>query len=360
MQKWSFDLKATQAVKGIAIFLLLFHHLFSDPDKYSLYSWHFANAAGIPYFSLISMYFGKACVAIFLILSGYGLSKSYLKYKMVEKGWKKIRYVCKHLLKLWLNLWVIYICFVPWGGIFGRGFNIIYGENPVKNFLFDIFGLSYLFGTPSMNATWWFFSIIILCYIAFPLFYSVGSKYPLILLAICEIIDLSFIRSDIYRQMPVFTEWFIPFIVGILLAQYNGFEQLYKIINKNKIDSLLFGVVSICTCVLFAKRFGRIWGDSVTAMAVIMIFLVIRPYMKPVLLRGLEFIGKHSANIFMLHTFIYAYYFKKYIFSVKNPLLIFIITLVVCLMLSILIEKIKELIRCGVGLKSKNTKTTNS
>ncbi len=61
--KENFDITATQASKGTALLLLLWHHLFYTHPEYGVFICESAIAA-------------KVCVAIFIILSGYGLSES--------------------------------------------------------------------------------------------------------------------------------------------------------------------------------------------------------------------------------------------------------------------------------------------
>lgn len=51
----------TSILKGIAICAMLWHHLFYENPKYGHFVWHLALL-------------GKVCVAIFLLLSGYGLT----------------------------------------------------------------------------------------------------------------------------------------------------------------------------------------------------------------------------------------------------------------------------------------------
>lgn len=63
MEKNSFGvtLHDTSVLKGIAICAMLWHHLFYENPEYGHIVWHFAML-------------GKVCVAIFLLLSGYGLT----------------------------------------------------------------------------------------------------------------------------------------------------------------------------------------------------------------------------------------------------------------------------------------------
>lgn len=58
----------------------------------------------------------------------------------------------------------------------------------------------------------------------------------------------------------------------------------------------------------------------------------------------LEFIGKHSMNIFLFHTFIYYYYFEDLIFYSRNPVIIYFTLLIVCLTISEMLETLKKYI----------------
>lgn len=65
----------------------------------------------------------------------------------------------------------------------------------------------------------------------------------------------------------------------------------------------------------------------------------------------LEFLGKHSMNIFLFHTFIFSHWLKDFIYSPKNPLLIFLLLLGVCLIISVAIEWLKKLIKIDSLIK---------
>lgn len=81
-------------------------------------------------------------------------------------------------------------------------------------------------------------------------------------------------------------------------------------------------------------------------MAVTICYLVYR-CASPVKIinRCLEYLGIFSINIFMLHTFIYYYYFKDFIYSFGNIWGIILVLLLSSLAVSILLEKMKKLFR---------------
>lgn len=60
--------------------------------------------------------------------------------------------------------------------------------------------------------------------------------------------------------------------------------------------------------------------------------------------KSFMFLGKHSMNIFLFHTFIFLYWFKDFIYFSRNPLIIFATLLIPCLIISMVIEKIKVII----------------
>lgn len=64
-----------------------------------------------------------------------------------------------------------------------------------------------------------------------------------------------------------------------------------------------------------------------------------------VMVKALAFLGKHSMNIFLFHTFIYYMWFQDIIYITRNPLVIFLELLTACLLISVFLESIKKLIR---------------
>ena len=64
--------------------------------------------------------------------------------------------------------------------------------------------------------------------------------------------------------------------------------------------------------------------------------------------RVFEFLGKHSMNIFLFHTFIFSHWFKQEIYASRNPLIIFLTLLVSCVVISIILEYIKKIIHLKI------------
>lgn len=58
----------------------------------------------------------------------------------------------------------------------------------------------------------------------------------------------------------------------------------------------------------------------------------------------LQFCGKHSFNIFLFHSFLYAFYFSDFYYYSSNPLFIYILLLSTSLFVSWAIEKLKIII----------------
>lgn len=341
----TFDKRQTNIAKGIAVLMLLWHHLFyNDPERYDRFVSMF-YIGDIPLEAYLSM-FCKVCVAVFLVLSGYGLYKSYIKYQSVQSHdgrlpvKKQFLFVKNHLLKLMFGFWFIYIIFVFMGLFFGRKFYGVYDLNPIYC-LIDFCGLARLFGTPTFNATWWFMSLIIVFYIIFPLLVKIMRYSPELLVLIASLIlFLPFVPS-----MREIKYYFLPFVLGMYISQINGFGRI-----NLKLDTK---VKSICVSVLMVVLTAGIrhyWFndrnifDSLFAVSIIVAsFCVISKI--PVLNTVLFELGKYSASIFMFHTFIFSYYFKDLIYGVKYPILIFLLLTVVCYIIARLLELLKQVVR---------------
>lgn len=270
----TFDKRQTNIAKGVAVLLLLWHHLFSTSSVHNEFQslFYFKGEAVESFLAS----FCKVCVAIFLILSGYGLDKSYNKFFAANNAGGKLPvkkqfvFVKNRLLKLMLGYWFIYILFVPFGCFFGRGFFEVYGGGILRgicNFVIDFLGLANLFGTPSMNATWWYMSIIIVYYAVFPLLKKLQSFSPELLLII------SLVLLCCPNNLRQNTLWLFPFVLGMYISNYNLFDRTAKKLNT------MSRAVPICLMAVlftayvrynFAASENRTKFDGIFALAIIM------------------------------------------------------------------------------------------
>lgn len=333
-----FDKRQTNIAKGVAILLLLCHHLFLKGENYTA----LIKINGTSLASASST-IGKVCVAMFLFLSGYGLYKSFSKFKEKDKykespAKNQIRYVINHLIKLLSDYWLVYIVFVPLGLLVGYKFYAIYGLNPF-NYITDFFGVSFLFNgyNNTMNATWWFMSIIIVYYIIFPILYKIQTYSNELLL--CIGIAVLLLPLPNFRELNTY---FFPFVFGMYISKEDGIVRLGEKLG-NTINKLLCSIlaVSAFACFRFVV-FGV--NDGLFGFSIIMFSYLILSRI-PVLNKVLEELGKYSGLIFMFHTFIIGYYFHDYIYWFKYPILIFIVTVIVCYIIARLLALLKHVTR---------------
>lgn len=80
--------------------------------------------------------------------------------------------------------------------------------------------------------------------------------------------------------------------------------------------------------------------DTVIAIMIVLSYKNVR--LHPKLSRSLEYCGRHSFNIFLFHTFLYYLYFPQIIYWHRNPIIIFVTLLLLCLALSQVMEYGKE------------------
>ena len=335
----------TTELKGIALLLLLWHHLFFKSIGL-YYDWHdIVNVSGMTC---------KCCVALFVILSGYGL--------MVSCG-KELNlkfFFVKRFTKLYLNYWFIWLLFVPVGiFFFGRTFDVVYGDAVIPNMLLDFLGLLNCRMLYGYNATWWFYSCIILLYLSFPLLRWIRLKckvtfYVIIVLAL----GFGLHPTHGYFLYPI-KYYLFPFCLGMEMA-ISGSK--FRDVRLSDIMKFVLSLLFLALCV--ASRIGMqrnvLMIDSLIAFFIIISYLSIPLKSETGIIRKiLEFLGKHSFNIFLFHTFIFSLYFKEYTYSFGYPIAIFFILLLECLGISIFIEFLKHFFRIN-KLESVILKTVKS
>lgn len=322
------------ALKGIALILLLTHHLFYIQkglyDDIMIGSNHgVANMMGSC---------SKFCVAIFVFLSGYGLT-----LQTEKSGIKNIWQFYKHRLsKLMISYWFICCIFVPIGVFFfHRSFDDVYHDHVLIKAIVDMLGLAFLFGYYGYNATWWFMSCIIVLYLFYPILYKLMKTHQLEMLFLfiaLSLLPIPFLQHEIIKYT-------LPFVLGIVIA-IHGIPS----VGGGKI-ALLIIVFSIL--LMFAQRMMMnrpIIIDSALCVAMSTFWLGV-PRIK-LLESSLSYLGRHSMNIFLFHTFIFSHWFKDFIYASRNPLLIFLLLLSICLAISIIVEQFKKAIKIDKLIKS--------
>lgn len=158
---YSLTKQDSAVVKGLAIIMMLWHHLFSQIEVNT----------NLDYIVRTTASMGNICVSLFLFVSAYGLTKQMNKVIQINTK-TSIKFVLKRLLVFYSNYWIIFFTALILGVSLGnRTINETYENYGI--FIADIFGVAGYF---SYNITWWFNQLIILMYVLFPIYYICYSR----------------------------------------------------------------------------------------------------------------------------------------------------------------------------------------
>ncbi len=330
--KNNFAISDTNQAKGIALLMLLWHHLFlNTTNDYST-----IDVMGVDVVNWLAGLF-KWCVGIFVFLSGYGLYKS-----QMAKPRKIKQFYFSHLSSLLLNYWFIWLVFVPIGMfVFGRTFSDVFTSNVLFNSIMNFFGLQYFFLEDGYNPTWWFMSCIIALYLLFPFLKVLMEKldvYFVLFIGVFSLFSIKISFLGIQPYAPI-EEYLLTFIIGMFVAKRNLLEKI-KEQKTNLIIKLaiLFFILFFSIVVRqFLNSKALILTDGIMTFTLLEILFLMK-----IKSRLLILLGKHSYNIFLFHTFIFYYFFQKFIYSFYNPILIFLVLTVISLIISVVLEWVKE------------------
>jgi membrane-bound acyltransferase YfiQ involved in biofilm formation len=320
----AFDVGATDACKGVALLLLLWHHLFYLHPEYGPLVQVTARLA-------------KVCVAVFVLLSGYGLAAS------VEPGTTSLAaFYRERLSKLYLNYWLIAAIFIGIGVATGlRPIAAAYGPLPYAKLALQLLGLDqYLVGGEGYNGTWWFMGLIVPLYLLFPFLSDLTRKYGWWFLPLTMVLLI-----DKGVRVLMLQWWLFPFCLGIYAAQRNALSRLSR--RLAPLGPWRFALLAALLAATAAARQtlfrGGVQIDAVFGgLVVLLTFEATGAW--PRLRAPLGFLGRHLFNVFLFHTFVYYYFLPRLVYAPGNPLAILGLLLGVCLAVSMLIERAKALL----------------
>lgn len=328
--------------KGILIIFMLAHHVFY-PEQMAVYEINTLLDNQNRIVHLISFF--RICVAGFSFLSAFGMTRI-LKKDPAGNVSGNIRFILKRLIRLESSVIIIYVIAVLY-----RQFII---HQPVSELycplapsiirvslavLLDMLGLAAYMGSPLLNATWWYLSYAILLIVIMPFLFRAYKRYRYSLLPaacmVCLLIPDN--RMEFWIFLP-------SAFLGCAFAYEDWFEKLHDWKKDNKI--IKAGKFIAC---LFLLGLSYYLLNEYTGIEICSLFIFVIPYMVyefvspvPGLRFCLEFLGKHAANIFLIHTFLYLYFYSDFIYSFRDSWKIMSVLLGLSLALSILIELIKK------------------
>ncbi len=346
-QTLNFSVKDTNIVKGIAICWMLFHHCFLSADRYAGFTLSFAPFTEGQIQTIAK--FGKICVAIFIFLSAYGMMKSFSeKYSRDSKGTE--RFMLRRYLKMMSGFWPVYVVAVIGCAIFApasHGVIVTYGTGAkgVINALVDLSGLSYLFSGPSLIHTWWYLSLAIVLILLFPLFVTGYRKMGWLFAVLMTFLPYFVGSGDLSENL---WRWLAVAVWGIVCADLRVFERIKGIFLSWGKGPYMLCAVGLCILwvpMLYLRK--NFVGEMATVVdSVIVVFIVLFGYVVLAAIPGINsifaFLGKHSMNIFLIHTFIRTTWFKSWTYSFGNVFLIWLMLLLESLAFSVLLEWVKR------------------
>lgn len=318
-------------LKGIAILLMLFLHLFNNLDS-ALGCQNMLMINGMPLSYILTRASGP--VPFYIILSGYGLYfvEHRRQYDIIGK-----------LKKLYTHYWVSLLIFIPIG-------SFLYGMSKYPGTFTDI--LSNITGYhTTWNATIWFLLPYVLLVVASKHIWKIidsTNKWlyiisTLFLNLLCGYVisryGSAFLYENSWAYVPIlFLQMLFPFSLGAYIVMYP------KILTKFKmggVNWLLLFVLIIIRCCLDTSAF-----DDFYVLTFILLF-VNAP--KPnVLERFLIEMGKRSTSMWFIHAYFCNMFFHDFIYSFKYPLFIYIVLIITSYVSATVIDSINNFIQKNI------------
>lgn len=332
---WS--LADTQALKGVAIGLMLWHHLFDGARAVGGWTWWWGRH-------------GNICVALFLLLSGYGMAATYGRRLGGEGFWRGAA-TCwgRRYWSLFWGYWPVFIPALAIGvSVFHRGLAEAYGVDGTRKWLcfaVDFFAFG---GYRSYNVTWWFYRLILVQYLLYPFLQRGTMRWGWLWLFAPLLLTGAFDWTGTFCREWILSRWLVAFLVGMLL--HDAFVRLGKAADRWGREVWICGLLATVGGFWLREH----WGEGVDAILAAGMSLALLPVVRRCrpFQCVLAFLGRHSMNVFMIHTFICSYFFEDWVRSFGCPWGQFAVLLGSSLAISWVLEWIKEV--SGLGRLGRN------
>lgn len=318
----SMSKQESQELKGVAILFMLFLHLFNHEQEVALCV-NTVSVNGIALVHLMTRMTNP--VPFFVILSGYGLYASYLNGGGAR--WSRLFNLISHY-------WLILVIFVTIGAF---RFPHVYPGNWVK-----ILENLTAYNT-TYNAEHWFLFPYMLLFLTSSFLFKICDKFKswvvllvsyLLYLVTCFVISRYgriYFYSHMFAYHPIL---YMSLLFNFLLGAMAYKNQWLKNINNHLLTKVSWGLLFLLCflrCSLNTGAFHNLY---------VFIFIWIWLQLPRVALINtcLVSLGKHSMNMWLIHTFFCYYLFHDWIYSFRYPFLIYIVLIMVSYLSSMIVN----------------------
>lgn len=311
------------AIKGVAIVMMVFYHLFC---RYSLAS-QCESILPIADIGKVLNVISRCAnpVSLYLLLSGYGL------YAVNEKGdthrWSRI-------LKLLEHYWVITIPFVLLGCVIKP--SVFPGSVPTIIENITAFKCTY-------NSECWFLLPYLILSATSGLIYKVihnlrgGYSFAIsFIINLAAVFSIHYLRPEFMDSHQCVKILYLvatlqyPFVLGMLLNKY-------RILDSVKLNWIIALVLLVAVSVVRCST-SNVWHTYYILIFLFLILQIIKGIKSNSALKCLKVLGSHSLNIWMIHSWFCYHLFEESLYAIKSPALIFAVTLLLSLFLSSVVE----------------------
>ena len=337
----TFSKEHSSAAKGLAILLLLTYHLFENETLVTSMDVIYSPFSLETFLTFTR--FGNICVSIFVFLTSFGIATGLTDQDGLPPLSEAYKQAGRRFVTLMAHFAALYLSVnLLWGHLFD--YQSLYGLNKqgILYFVTDGLGLSMFFNTPNLNETWWYMEIAyILIFLAPLLTYLVKKLGNITLLIICLLPFVVVLQPDVARYL---------FIAAFGVCAACG-RWLDKLLDLKLHPALqwLIGIAGFVLCVLIRQNYvvyeTYVWlVDAPIAMFLVYLGAALIGSV-PILNKIMIFIGKHSMNIYLVHTFFYMILWRKYIYCFRYAGVTLLLLLACSLLYSVILELLKKVTR---------------
>lgn len=340
----------SKILQGIAILMMVYHHIFVDGNTWFINEgtsllniFNFINIGKAETAQLTFAWFCKICVAIFAFTSGFGIFCQ-LEKKCNEKiGFKEMY---KYCFKRFISFYKVYvfcflffnICEMATGNLSGFDFSL-------KTFIINLLGLS-----ADYNGTLWYVPLYYCMVFVSPLVFIFlkkvdFKKFILILMCIFALLlSIAFMSNNFIsfiKEISKFiqhyqTIYMLIFMEGMFCGRYCWIEFIYSKLN------LLTSIILLLVVFIARSLLIRAPSDSLFDLVFILPFVVsilkIISFTKYIN-RVLVLLGNYSAYIWYSHAYFYSYLFYGVVMKSDMSLLVYLQVLAYSLACGIIFSK---------------------